>query len=170
MTLKGVCDDSRCGNGKWEARADNDGVVMGRRKLHRGHNELRYWWWWFGRSREGDDRLPSSSIPRSSSPSTTTINLNPRGPQGLVTLYRPSKPSSMAYLLPALPPELFALILAFADRGTVAVASRVCYGFLKDSGPLLYRNIVIRRHDQLARLFYDRVGLVLVTVAYCEAS
>ena len=55
--------------------------------------------------------------------------------------------------------EVFGLILAEADRGTVAVCSRVCLAFLELTGPLLYNNITIDREDQAEKLFHDQVRL-----------
>lgn len=59
--------------------------------------------------------------------------------------------------LPHLPLELVACFLAFADSATLAVASRVCWSWLKEASPLLYEQVTIARHGAFEELFLLRV-------------
>lgn len=70
----------------------------------------------------------------------------------------PTKP------IPHLPLELVACFLAFADSATLAVASRVCWSWLKEASPLLYEQVTIARHGAFEELFLQRVRIALTSM------
>lgn len=62
---------------------------------------------------------------------------------------------------PRLPVELQDEVLSHCDLGTLAVASRVSFGFLQMASPRLYRDVEIVGPEQLRLLFCESVSFLV---------
>lgn len=63
--------------------------------------------------------------------------------------------------LPRLPVELQDEIISHCDVGTLALASRVSFGFLQMASPRLYRDVEIVGPEQLRLLFCESVSFLV---------
>jgi hypothetical protein len=114
------------------------------------------WVGWRWAKVEGTRRELDQFTDSSLSPVSTSSHHHHRGHS--YPPYHPFKMSNIPHSLPILPLEVKGHILGFCDVPTLAVTSRVSLAFLELSGPLLYRDVVIRGCDQLDLLVRTHVS------------